>query len=248
MLFALATLAFLLPLAMAAPGGSSMGGVYLVRPSSSSFQLSWQHNIIVKEYHRITSNGAVIPSLYPRFHCFPHFADEQERWWLRLCILFWWTNWWDPISGAAICSQHFIESAPFWLRMGPIQWNLSWCWSATLCKVTSTVTMMLQTSAKAKKVRFDEKCPLTSLWCDVLGGLQRGLQGWLWRRHRKSSTTWKTRSQCQLWPSLLQPGPLWLPKLPRLFLRILVFCSILPILLIVEIWSKILMSRSITSL
>ena len=133
MLFALSTLAFLLPLAMAAPGGSSMGGVYLVRPSSSSSQLSWQHNIIVKEYHWITSNGAVFPSLYPRFHCLQHFADEQERWWLRLCILFWWTNWWDPISGAAICSQHFIESAPFWLRMGPIQWNLSWCWYLQRC-------------------------------------------------------------------------------------------------------------------
>ena len=101
MLFALATLAFLLPLAMAAPGGSSMGGVYLVRPFSPASQLSWQYNLIVKGYHWITSNGADIPSLYPRFHCFPHFADEQERWWLRLCILFWWTNWWDPISGAA---------------------------------------------------------------------------------------------------------------------------------------------------
>ena len=65
------------------------------------FQLSWQYNIIVKEYHWIASNGADIKSLYPRFHCFPHFADEQERWWLRLCILFWWTNWWDSISGAA---------------------------------------------------------------------------------------------------------------------------------------------------
>ena len=169
---------------------------------------------------------------------FSHFADEQERWWLRLCILFWWTNWWDPISGAAFSVVSISLNRPHSELM-------------LICNVVqgdfySDYDASDFGQGQESQVWREVPSDFSLIWCP--GGLQRGLQGWLWRRHRKLSTTWKTRSQCQLWPSLLQPGPLWLPKLPRLLLKILVFCSILPILLIVEIWSKILMSRSITSL